>query len=766
MVLAGLGLGLAVSPFWSPPGGLPEAAAVLSLSLILLSERGRLSVIASILIVLASATLGTIAGGERLESIDGGALRAKPGTTLEHSATITGFPKTSLGVTRIPVRTGEGRVMVSVNSPPSGLGIGDEIAVEGTLRPAPDWYRPNLRRQGMAMILEASRVTPTGKGRNGLSGFIDSLRERSESALSRAMPQRESALAKGFVLGQDDDIDQATEENFQDSGLSHLLAVSGQNIVLLGLLAIPFMALTGIGPRARIVVLVILILIYVPLTGAGASIQRAGIMGLAGLAATAASRPGSRIYAITLAAVVTLALNPRASGDIGWQLSFAAVIGILLLAGPLQRRIEVLAGDGGWRDALVSGVAVSIAATIATGPLVAFHFERFPVTTIAANLAVLPAVAPAMWLGMVSAAIGQLSAVLAIPFNLVNSVALAYIAQVAEWSASPSWAVAEIRVPGKVPLAATYFALAIACGLGLRWLTPARLGRDRAPEVARAWRIRLGAGLVVTILLACVLGPTVLGSDRRPLAPPPPGGARIEVLDIGQGDGILIRPHGQDPLLVDGGPPGQGLEEALDSAGVDRLAAVILTHGDLDHTGGLSEILGKVPVGRFLFDGVTPDLLAQAKAAGVAPARIAAGAELSTGPLGIETIWPPPRNGDPVNTDEPNARSVVLELSLGRFRMLLTGDAESEAAPFRAGRIDVLKVAHHGSDDAGLPALLTASSPEVAIVSSGEDNRFGHPTPATIAALEDSGATIARTDRHGTVSVVVDPRGYRIETGR
>lgn len=765
-MLAGLGVGLAVSPFWSPPGGLPEAGVALLLSLILLTERGRLGVTAVALVVLASAIVGSIAGGERLGSIDGGALRAEPGTSLETTATITGFPKTSRGVTRIPVETGEGRVMVARHSPPSGLGIGDEITVDGVLRPAPEWYRPHLRRQGIEMMLEASRVMPTGAGRGGLSGFIDALRKRSEAALSRAMPQRESALAKGFVLGQDDEIDPATEENFQDSGLSHLLAVSGQNIVLLGLLAIPFMALAGIGPRARIVVLVALILIYVPLTGAGASIQRAGIMGLAGLAATAASRPGSRIYAIALAAVVTLALNPRASGDIGWQLSFAAVIGILLLARPLQLRIEVLIGGGAWQGALAAGAAVSIAATVATGPLVAFHFERFPLTTIAANLAVLPAVAPAMWLGMVSAAVGQLSAVLAVPFNLANSVTLSYIAQVAEWSASPSWAVAEVGIPGLFPLAAIYVALSVLAIFAFRWLTPHRLGRDRAPEIVRRWRLRLGMGLGVMILLAFFLGPSLFGTDRRPLEPPPPGGARIEVLDVGQGDAILIRPHGQDPLLVDGGPPGEGLKGALDSAGVERLAAVILTHGDLDHTGGLGEILGKVPVERFLFDGVPGELLAQAKAAGAVPARIAAGTELSTGPLAIETIWPAPRNGEPVNTEEPNARSVVLELSLGGFRMLLTGDAESEAAPFQAGRIDVLKVAHHGSDDAGLPALLAASDPEVAIVSSGEDNRFGHPTPGTIAALEGAGARVARTDRQGTVSVVVGPDGYRVETGR
>ena len=153
----------------------------------------------------------------------------------------------------------------------------------------------------------------------------------------------------------------------------------------------------GLPLRARLAVALALVALYVPLAGGGPSIQRAGVMGGAGLVAALAGRPASRWYALGLAAVVTLALNPRASGEVGWQLSFAAVVGLLALAprwreGAAARR----ACPGRSRDA----GAVTAAATVATAPLMALHFQQVSLASLPANLAAAPAVAPVMWLGM------------------------------------------------------------------------------------------------------------------------------------------------------------------------------------------------------------------------------------------------------------------------------------------------------------------------------------------------------------------------------
>ena len=265
----------------------------------------------------------------------------------------------------------------------------------------------------------------------------DRIRERASDGLGRGMPPREAELARGFVLGEDDGIDAGTEEDFRRSGLSHLLAVSGENVTLLGLLALPLLGGLGIPLRERLFWVLALIAVYVPVAGAGPSIQRAGVMGALGILSTLAGRRGSRLYALALAAGVTLAIDPGVAADVGWQLSFAAVLGILLLAPPLRAAIAARLGSGPWRRALSEGMAVTVAATIATAPLIAYHFETVSTTTLAANVLAMPAVAPAMWLGMCSAALAQVPGLPLEPLNSLVALLLAYIAQVAAWCSAP-----------------------------------------------------------------------------------------------------------------------------------------------------------------------------------------------------------------------------------------------------------------------------------------------------------------------------------------
>lgn len=779
-MLAGTGLGLAASPLFPPESAFVRPSVILVLTLVLLRGRTGLAPVAALLVMAAGFGAGLAGGAERLESIDGGALSAPAGRTTSLTGYATAAPRVSGGIVRFPMESSGGRLMVQFvgqgglapgAAGPEGVEPGTGVTVEGVLRWPPGWYRPTMRRQGLAMVLHADAVSPTGERRGGAAGLVDRMRMRAETALERAMPDREAALARGFVLGQDNSIDPETVEDFRDSGLAHLLAVSGQNVILLALLAVPFMAAAGLRPGARLAVVAALILVYVPLAGGGPSIQRAGVMGLAGLAAAAATRPVSRIYAISLAVVVTLGLNPRASTDPGWQLSFAAVLGILLLAAPLRLRLARLIGGEGWRRALCDGLAITVAATLSTAPLMAAHFDRLALGSVFANVLALPAVAPAMWLGMLGAAVGQLSSLAAVPFNLVNSILLAYIAQVAAWFSRPGWVLDGIGPRGPAVAIVGYLGLGAFLAAVFRfWRIPG--SEDGAPEPPLpgplgSRRIGLSAGIGLLAFLFW-LGPGLFGGDRRGLGPPPWGGARIEFLDIGQGDATLIRPDRGDPVLIDGGPPGGDLRGALDSAGVERLSAVILTHGDLDHWGGLVDLFGPVGVDRFLFDSAPARLLAQARGSGAEIGRLAAGRQLRFGNLELDMIWPPPRPpgaGSPAVV-EPNARSMVAVLGWKRFRVLLPGDAESELVPMDPGPVDVLKLAHHGSDDAGLDVLLERSDPDLAVISVGGDNPYGHPTEASMESLAEAGVPALRTDRDGTVSIVLEGGGYRVETGR
>jgi competence protein ComEC len=596
------------------------------------------------------------------------------------------------------------------------------------------------------------------------------IRARAEAGLGRGMPAREAELARGFVLGEDEGIDAQTREDFRRAGLSHLLAVSGENVTLLALLAMPLLGAFGIPLRERLVWILGLIAVYVPLAGAGPSIQRAAVMGAAGVLATLAGRRASRLFALALALGVTLAVDPGVATDIGWQLSFAAVIGIFLLAAPIRAAITARIGSRGWRRALAEGAAVTIAATLATAPLIAFHFETLSTTTLLANLAAMPAVAPAMWLGMASAAASQIPGAPVEALNGLDALLLGYIAQVAAWCGRPGWAEVGVRLDA-TGLIGSYVALAAMVVLAFRIGHRRRLAAVRRRVVApgrprRALRRPHPLQLALLALAALVLAAVLLAPRGGAAAAGPTSGLRVEVLDVGQGDAILLRPAGAPAVLVDGGPPGDDLAAKLGAAGVERLGAAVVTHDQSDHAAGIEELLGRLPIARLVYARLGREALAQARAAGAEPVRVAQGGELRSGGLDLEVLWPPPQLlSEPTGGADPNLQALVLLARWRDFSMLLTADAEAEAVPLDPGPVDVLKVAHHGSDDAGLASLLDRTRPRLAVISVGAGNSYGHPTAATLATLAGHGVRTLRTDRDGTVTIDVQPGSIAVDSG-
>jgi competence protein ComEC len=760
--LAGLAAGLAVSSLISldpayTPAALAAGTACWAIAVLL--RRGAPD--GGVLCLLAAALAGLAAGTLRLEAIDAGSLRGPPGAEVALEGHLVSEPRWDSSGASAQLSTPQGRVLVR-SSQLDGLSAGEGVWAAGPLAEPDPFEARRLEVDGIAMALEADRVEPSPRARKGLAGRVDAVRERAEAALGRGMPEREAALARGFVLGQDDAIDPRTREDFKRSGLAHLLAVSGQNVILLCLLAWPMLALAGLTLRARLVVLLGLVALYVPVTGAGPSIQRAGVMGAAGLVAALAGRPSARWYALLLAAAVTLALNPRASSDIGWQLSFAAVVGIFLWTRRLAGALDGGRPPGSPRRALAEGMAMSVAATVATAPLMAHHFGTVSAGSLAANLIALPAVAPAMWLGMLSAIAGQVPAIPVEPINWLGSACLAYIAQVARWFGEPSWALREVELGGIAGLVAAYALLAAAMEAGLWW------GAHRAGLSARgprSPRMRTAA-LAAAGLAAIGLAAAALSADEG-IGPPPERTLRVAVLDVGQGDAIVLDPPRGDAILVDSGPPGAGVPASLVGMGVERLAVALVTHDQSDHAGGLAEVLGSMPVARVALAMPAPELEALAASRSVDVARVAEGSELRSGGLRLSVLWPPrdrlavSRDGDP-SAGDPNADSIVLLAEWGHFSMLLPGDAESELTPLEPGPVDVLKVAHHGSADEGLSSLLRTSVPRVAVISSGEDNTYGHPAPETLADLAEAGVAAARTDRGGDVVIEADAAGWRL----
>ena len=601
------------------------------------------------------------------------------------------------------------------------------------------------RRRGAFAALDVDRWTATGRARGGLAGRLDDARERAAAALGRGLGEGPAALLRGMVLGQDEAIDERVREDFRRSGLAHLLAVSGQNVLLLSLLVLAVAALGGAPLRLRLIAAVVLVALYVPLAGGGPSIQRAGVMGVAGLIAALAGRPASRWYALGLAAAVTLALNPRAAGDPGWQLSFVAVIGLLALVPPLRpwlgRRMPAPVAEA---------AAMTLAATVATAPLLALHFEQVSLASLPANLLAAPAVAPVMWLGMLAVAAAQFAPVLALPAVLAAGPLLGYIGWLAEHASALPLAAVPVRIGGPMGLAAAYAALGAA---GIVAHRAARLLRRRARAPAPR-RLAVAAALAGAAVVAIIAVPA------RPAPALRPGELVVSFLDVGQGDAVLLQQRGVS-VLFDTGPPGSAILKRLAEAGVDRLDVLVLTHAEADHEGmALAVIRAHRP--RLVLDGGAGWPTAVQRGLGPALARgggravpVQAGESIRLGALGLRFLWPPaPRPGWRPDGN-PNDRAVVTHARVGGFDLLLTADAESNVtAGLDLPPAEVLKVAHHGSADPGLPELLDRVRPGVAAICVGRRNTYGHPAPSTLAALA-AVRQVARTDRDGTVRVRV-----------
>jgi competence protein ComEC len=752
--LAGAGTGLR-----DPIG--PALGALLVFSCLRVPRAG--------LLAAALVVAGTGVGTLRLAAIDAPGAGLHPGQRIAGTAHLLTPPRpgpfgSSVEVrmasgrargARVLVRLGRGQALGAQAAP------GAEVVLSGYLRrppPARDAgfdVRAYQRRRGIAGEVPVTAIRLTGRRRGGVVGAVDAAREHARRAIARGLSPPQAALAEGMVLGQDQQIDSTVRDEFRASGLAHVLAVSGQNVMLLAALALPLLAATGVGHRARLAGAIALVGIYVPLAGAGPSLQRAGVMGAASLAALAAARPASRWYALGLAACVTLAVNPRAVADPGWQLSFAAVAGILCLASPLRGALGPLPRP------LAEGIAVTVAATVSTAPLMAHHFGSVALAGLPANVVALPLVAPIMWLGMIRAALGQLGGV-AVPLvdvtGLVLAPALDALAAVARAFADMPGGRLTPPLSSRAAVAVAYVLLA---GAGLVLRSVARrtdvaplAGRwRRAPPRTRRVVVGIAAG-AAALALAALLTP-----------PGPPDRFTVSFLDVGQGDATLVQAPGGVAVLFDGGPPEAGVVRLLRRAGVRRLALVVATHQSRDHHGGLQAVAEGVPIGTLLENGDgTRDrsfwrMVATARRAGARVVEPVPGEVIRAGPLVVRVYGPVPRPPGPP-PDDPNPRAIAAVISYGAFDLFLSGDAESDGlAAYPLPAVDAMKVSHHGSGDPGLPGLLERLRPRVAGIEVGAHNTYGHPTPSTLAALRHARVATYRTDRDGTTRLTLGDDG-------
>ncbi|TMK80419.1 MAG: DUF4131 domain-containing protein [Actinobacteria bacterium] len=685
-------------------------------------------------------------GSARLEALDRSPLRAEVGRAGHVLAAVTGPARRSRFDLRVPAdalrfrdRVVREPVLLRLppgRSPPQGavLDLIGEIRLPRGPRNGFD-ERTWLRRHGVHVVVRASRWRAVGR-RGGLAGFADSLRARLAGSMAPGVHGERRAVIAGILLGEDEGLSDELRRRFRASGLYHLLAVSGQNVALIAGGALFLAWFVGLPRLAGEIGALAAIGGYVLAVGWQPSVVRAGIAGALASLAWLASRPLDRWYFLLVGAAILLAWNPYSLLDAGFQLSFAAVAAIFVAVPRLEKQ---LAGYPVPRS-LAEVVAVSGACGLATAPILLTQFGVVPLYSIPANALAAPVVAPLLGLALVTALVAPILPPLAALLAWVNGWLAAYLAACA-------------RLVGGLPYAAVsartaFIVFCLALGLAL---LVARLRPPRAPRLA-----------VLGLLAVLIVG----GWRLRPGAPglPAPRGLRITFLDVGQGDGALLQVP-QGAVLVDEGAPEADVAGQLRGLGLKSLAMIVLTHPQRDHVGGAAEVLDRLRVG-FVLDPEIPSGSSDEKAA-LAVARrrhvrvvvARAGEGFRLGRLRLSVLWP---DGPGAPGDDPNNHAIVLLASYGHMDALFTADAETDVTGrLRVPPVEILKVAHHGSADPGLPRQLEQIHPRIAVISVGAHNDYGHPSPSTVAALAAvPGLATYRTDRDGRV--VVESDGERI----
>ncbi|NLS78117.1 MAG: DNA internalization-related competence protein ComEC/Rec2 [Chloroflexi bacterium] len=671
----------------------------------------------------------------------------------------------------------QGSVWVQASRYP-GYAYGDQVVLRGRLETPPELaefsYKDYLARQGLHALMRHPEITVTGEGQS--SPFYARLyawRARARETIAAILPEPEASLLAGILLGLDSGIPEETMDAFTATGTVHIIVISGFNLTLLAGL------LVRVGTRFFNRMRVLWgacagVILYALFVGAGPPVVRAAAMSCLTLLAYLVGRPYSVDSALAFAVLVMTVLNPLSLWDVSLQLSVGATLGLLVVA-PLaasraRRALEArIAADAlPWTMGTLNELFIaSLAAQFATLPIIAYHFGRISLISPLTNLLILPAQPGVMISGGVATLAGLLWEPLGRILGWAPWLLLTYTTRVVAWTARPAWAAVEVQLAPWAALA--IYALPFLPG----WLRQAwQPAAQQLAALTRFLRERPGVNLAGLALLAAGALTWIAVLEL------PDGRLHIHVLDVGQGDAILLElPQGQQ-VLIDGGPEPSRLLPALGRRMPfwdRRIEMVILTHADMDHLAGLIPVLERYRVERIVAGPSAKDNPAMARWEALLAVE---SGELIRAQRGLQFVWSeglrmevlhPP--AQPAPEEDENANSVVLRLAYGELSALFTGDAEADVeaqlvADGLARPSQVLKVSHHGASEATSAAFLQAVQPQVAVISVGAENRHGHPAADTLRRLEALAIRVLRTDRQGAVEIISDGVHYAIETGR
>lgn len=666
----------------------------------------------------------------------------------------------------------KGTALVFVSRYPA-YQYGDALLVTGELRTPPQLddfdYKGYLAHQGIytTMLYPQVELLDTGKGFKPME-WVYSLRSRLAQNLARVLSEPPASLAQGIVLGIRSNIPPSLNGDFARSGTAHLLAISGINLsIMAGVLLSLGIWLFGRRHYLYVWLALGVIWLYAIITGMNPPVVRGAIMASLFLIAEFLGRQRRAITALTLAAAIMVGISPYILGDAAFQLSFLAMAGLIFLF-PIFRNLGRKAVTAALGE---SGAAVSIAsiasdtlgatlgAIIAVWPVVAYYFGIISLVAPLATFLALPALSGIIVTGTLAAVIGLVAMPVAQAVGWVAWLFLSYMILVVNGLAAPDISSIEVSSIDTTFVWGYYLALAAAIWLRSNW--------ERLTSSVPRAAARLGSVVRVSFSLSVTkkwVFPSLLAIAAivtYTAATMPDGNLRVSFLDVGEGDAILVQ-KGSQQVLVDGGPSPQAISLELGDKMPfwDRtIDLLVLTHPHHDHLAGLVEVLRRFRVRQVLCPALSyespiyDEFLRLIEENDTKGTIACAGQQIDLGDgVAMSVLNPQTTLLNGTGSDLDN-NSVVLRLSTGDVSFLLSADIMREAEwELIRGRADltstVLKVAHHGSDTSTIPEFLAVVNPQLAVISTGADNKFGHPSDEVVSRLEQKlgGENIYRTD--------------------
>ncbi|MFQ6096972.1 MAG: DNA internalization-related competence protein ComEC/Rec2 [Armatimonadota bacterium] len=591
----------------------------------------------------------------------------------------------------------------------------------------------------------------------------DAIRRRLRDTMPGANASLYGDLVASMVFGVSAaPLPQQIVEDFRRTGTVHVLVVSGGQVSLLATALVLLCRGRRRGIRLPHVLLVLPALVFFcAVVGYGAPVRRALSVCVVVLFAAASRRDYDPYTALALAAFIMLLIDPRSIQGVSTQMSFAAALGVIHFQ---PRRPLAVERRPLWKRVLIFTFFGTLGAWLMTVPLSAHYFNSFPRLALAANLVVVPMVAILVPTGMLAALLAFVLPPLAVAVNHVNRALAGLIMASVHYGARlPFGFASNTHMPAHV-VAIWYVALIGTVGL-----------------LRSSWRPRLDARMLVPVVLIVLAA----GALWHALWVPP-ADLTVTMLDVGDGDCLLVRSSSGRTMMIDGGQrtfrarsdvARRVILPYLMTQRITRIDYLVVTHSHDDHVNGLADVLAEVPVGVILEGPTRGDTHAYqryeetARSLGIARRPARRGMKIDLGGGAVVGVLAPGPTAMSGTVDDVNNNSVVLKVAYGEVTFLLVGDLQAEGErklmrdPVNLGAT-ILKVAHHGSAAASSSAFLRRVQPEVALISCSAALGQEHPAPEVIQRLKSVGVSIWRTDVHRTITVTTDGSGYRVRASR